>query len=112
MDQVLRGLDFCYVYIDNVLITSHSPQEHKENLHQVLQCFELYGILINQPKCMLGIQELPFSGHCINKLGVSPLPDQVQVIKDFPQPSTLRQLRTFLGLVNFYHRFIPKCTAS
>ena len=41
MDQVLRGLDFCYVYIDDVLITSHTPQEHKEHLRVVLQRFEL-----------------------------------------------------------------------
>ena len=107
MDQVLRGLDFCYVYIDDVLITSHTPQEHKEHLRLVLQRFELYGILINPPKCALGIQELQFLGHHVNQLGVSPLPDQVQVIRDFPQPSILRQLRTFLGLVNSYHRFIP-----
>ena len=111
MDQVLRGLDFCYVYIDDVLIASHTPQEHKEHLRLVLQRFELYGILINPPKCVLGIQELQFLGHRVNQLGVSPLPDQVQVIRDFPQPCTLRQLRTFLGLVNFYHRFIPKCAA-
>ena len=107
MDQVLRGLDFCYVYIDDVLIASHTPQEHKEHLRLVLQRFELYGILINPPKCVLGVQELQFLGHRVNQLGVSPLPDQVQVIRDFPQPSTLCQLRTFLGLVNFYHRFIP-----
>ena len=111
MDQVLRGLDFCYVYIDDVLIASHTPQEHKEHLHLVLQRFELYGILINPPKCVFGVHELQFLGHRVNQLGVSPLPDQVQVIRDFPQPSTLRQLRTFLGLVNFYHRFIPKCAA-
>ena len=109
--KVLHGLDFCYVYTDDVLIASHTPQQHKEYLRLVLQHFELYGILINPPKCVLGVQELQFLGHCINQLGVSPLPDQVQVIRDFPQSSTLRQLRTFLGLVNFYHRFIPKCAA-
>ena len=111
MDQVLCELEFCYVYIDDVLIAGHTPQEHKEHLCLVLQRFELYGILINPPKCVLGVQELQFLGRRVNQLGVSPLPDQVQVIRDFPQPSTLHQLRTFLGLVNFYHRFIPKCAA-
>ena len=48
----------CYVYIDDILITSHTPQEYKEYLRLVLQRFKLYGILINPPKCMLGIQEL------------------------------------------------------
>ena len=49
MDQVLRGLDFCYVYIDDVLIASHTPQEHKEHLRLVLQRFELCGIPTHQP---------------------------------------------------------------
>ena len=105
------GWIFCYVYIDDVLIASHTPQEHKEHLRLVLQRFELYGIIINPHRCVLGIQELQFLGHRVNHLGVSPLPEQVQVIRNFPQPCTLRQLRTFLGLVNFYHRFIPKYAA-
>ena len=109
MDQVLHGLDFCYVYIDYVLIASQTPEEHKVHLHLVLQRFVLYGILINPAKCVLGVRELSFLGHHVNKDGISPLPEQVQVIRDFPQPVTLSKLREFLGLVNFYHRFIPNC---
>ena len=111
MDQVLRGLAFCYVYIDDVLIASSNPQEHKVPLRLVLQCFVQYGILINPHKCLLGVSELQFLGHHVNKDGVSPLPPQVKVIQNFPQPPTLRKLREFLGLVNFYHRFIPRCAS-
>ena len=60
---------------------------------------------------MLGVNELHFLGYHVTQHGVSALPDQVQVIRDFPQLSTLRQLQEFLGLVNFYHRFIPQCAA-
>ena len=109
MDQVLRGMEFCYVYIDDVLIASSTPQEHKEHLRKVLQRFEQYGIIINPAKCLLGVTELNFLGHHVTQDGVSPLSEQVQVIRDFPQPKTLRKLREFLGLVNFYHRFIPHC---
>ena len=111
MDEVLRGLTFCYAYIDDVLIASRTPEEHKVHIRLVLQCFVQYGILINPMpiKCMLGVTELRFLGHQVNKYGVSPFPDQVQVIRDFPQPTNLRKLREFLGLVNFYHRFIPRC---
>ena len=141
MDQVLRGLDFCYVYIDDVffiiiiiiklalqhahiklrimtcastitlcmLIASHTPEEHKAHLRLVLQRFDQYGILVNPAKCVFGVSELHFLGHHVTPSGVSPLPTQVQTIRDFPQPNTLRKLREFLGLVNFYHRFIPCC---
>ena len=109
MDQVLRGLDFCYVYIDDVLIASHSPEEHKLHLRLVLQRFNQYGIIINPSKCELCVNALHFLGHHVTQHGVTPLPEQVQVIRNFPQPPTLRRLREFLGLVNFYHRFIPQC---
>ena len=104
---MLRGLDICYVYIDDVLIASYTPEEHKAHLRLVLQRFDLYGILIDPTKCVLGVKELHFLGHHVTQHGVSLLPDQVQVIKNFPQPSTLQQLQEFLGLVNFDHS--PVC---
>ena len=109
MDQVLRGLDFCYTYIDDVLIASETPADHKVHLRLVFERFVSYGILINPAKCVLGVNQLRFLGHHVNNKGVTPLPEQVQVIRDFPQPTSLRQLREFLGLINFYHRFIPRC---
>jgi len=82
-------------------------------LRLVLQCFEQYGILINPAKCVFGVSELHFLGHLVmlTPASVSPLPQQVQTIRDFPQPTTLHKLREFLGLVNFYHWFSPHCTA-
>ena len=67
MDQVLRGLDFCYVYIDDVLVPSCTPEEHKLHLRMVLERFQLYGILINPSKCVLCVDELQFTTsprHC------------------------------------------------
>ena len=109
MDQVLCGFHFCYVYIDDVLIASQTTEEHRNHLCLVLQRFNEYGIIINPTKCMLGVQKLHFLGHHVTQQGITPLPEQVQTIRDFPQPRTLRKLREFLGLVNFYHRFIPQC---
>ena len=48
-------------------------------------------------------------GHHVNSDGISPLPDKVQSVQDFPPPQSLTKLREFLGLVNFYRRFIPDC---
>ena len=54
MDQVLHGLDFCYIYIDDVLIASNTPEEHKVHLCLMLQRFKQYSILINPAKCVFG----------------------------------------------------------
>ena len=72
MDQVLHGLDFCYLYIDDILIPSHTLEEHKVHMRLVLQHFEQHSMLINPAK-RVSCYELHFLGHHITPTGVSPL---------------------------------------
>ena len=111
IDQVLRGLPFCYAYIDDLLVASSSPEQHQEHLRQVLQRLSEHGMVINPSKCQFGTAELDFLGHRVSAQGIHPLEEKVRAIRDFIQPTSLRKLRTFLGLVNFYHRFIPNCAS-
>ena len=107
MDQVLRGLDFCYIYFDDLLVASASPDQHKEHLRLVFERLRHYGMIINPQKCKFGVASVEFLGHLVDSTGIHPLQDKVQAIRDFPQPTSKRQLSTFPGLVNFYHRFFP-----
>ena len=109
MDQVLHGLNFAYAYIDDVLIASTDSDQHLDHLRQVLSHFDHYGVIINPHKCTFGVPELHFLGHHVSKDGICPLEEKVKVTRDFPTPSTQRQLWEFLGMVNFYHHFIPRC---
>ena len=109
MDQVLRGVTSVYSYIDDVLVASATPEQHVNDLRTVIECLSAHGIIINPNKCVFGVPELDFLGHHIDKHGITPLPEKVQAIRDFPQPQSQRQLRQFIGLVNFYHRFLPHC---
>ena len=109
IDQVLQGLHFAYAYIDDILVASTSPQEHQQHLRLLFKRFHQYGIVINPAKCEFGQSELTFLGHLVTKHGISPLPDRVKVIQEFPIPSSQTKLREFLGIVNFYHRFLPRC---
>ena len=108
IDQVIRGISAAYAYIDDVLIASATP-EHLQDVRVVLERLSAHGIVINPNKCLFGVHELDFLGHRINKHGITPLPEKVQAVRDFPQPQIQRQLRQFTGLVNFYHRFLPHC---
>ena len=58
-------------------------------------------------KCIFGTEELSFLGHKVSTLGVQPLPDRVDAIQTFPRPQTIKGLREFLGLFNWYRRFVP-----
>ena len=107
IDQALHGLHFCYAYIDDLLIASSCPEEHKQHLQLVLERLHKHGVLINPAKCVFGVEQLDFLGHHVDSQGIRPLEEKVHVIRAFPQPNTQRKLREFLGLVNFYHRFIP-----
>ena len=63
IDEVIRDLDFCYVYIDDLLIASSSPQEHLQHLRIVLECLQQHGILINSAKSVFG---MAFLGHLVD----------------------------------------------
>jgi hypothetical protein len=107
MDEVLSGLDFAFCYLDDILIGSSSTEEHLHHLHLVLQRLQEYGLVLNMEKCELARQEIDFLGHHITADGASPILRHMQAIQDFPDPQDKKQLQTFLGMVNFYRRFIP-----
>lgn len=111
MDEVLRGLNFCVCHIDDILISSKTPQEHEDHLRQVFQRLSDHGIVINPAKCVLGQTEVTFLGHTVSANGVCPLAEKVAAIKSIPLPETAQQLRRFLGMFNFYRRFLPDAAA-
>ena len=109
MDQVLRGLHFAYTYIDDVLIASPSEEDNHHHLQQVFNCFKEFAIVMNPNKCQLGVAFLQFLGHMFDKDGIHSLGSRGSAIQDFPLPKLQCKLREFLGLINYYHQFIPHC---
>ncbi|BHF84689.1 hypothetical protein SprV_0902784000 [Sparganum proliferum] len=109
IDHVLRGLPFVYAYIDDLLVASRNEEEHKEHLALVFDRLDKFGVVINPSKCVLGVPSLEFLGHQVDSEGLRPLPSKVDAVRNFPPPTTKRQLQRFLGLVNFYRRFLPNC---
>ena len=107
MDETLKGLDGIFVYVDDILVASHSKQEHLILLRLMFEHLQHSGLAINLAKCEFGKPELNFLGHKITKHGVSPLPEKVEVINRFRRPDTVKGLQEFIGMVTFYHRFVP-----
>ncbi|GFU95944.1 hypothetical protein TNCV_252951 [Trichonephila clavipes] len=101
MHEVLRGLPFCFVYLDDILCYSENAEEHRSHLRTIFQRLSSYGLKLNISKCVFGVTELIFLGHLITPDGIQPLPDKVQAVLDYKQPETVSSLRKFLGLLNF-----------
>lgn len=107
IDEVLRGLKFCFAYIKDMLFFSKTNEEHLAHLRQLFRRLELYGVVISFQKFQFGVYELSLLGHHVHQFGIHPLPERVTAIKDFPKPRIITKLREFLGAVKFYRRFVP-----
>ncbi|KAL1279987.1 hypothetical protein QQF64_014587 [Cirrhinus molitorella] len=111
MDSILRGLDFLFIYLDDILIASVSMEEHLAHLQSLFVRLSQHGLIINPAKCQFGLTTIDFLGHRISSKGAVPLPSKVDAITGFPTPRTTKTLQEFLGMVNFYHRFFPRAAA-
>lgn len=112
LDQIFRDLDFVYVYIDDILIASASEDQHLQHVDAVLGRLSQHGIVINPKKCVFGASEVKFLGIKISHKGLEPLPEKVEVIRDFPQPETIKNLQAFLGMINYFRRWIPDAAGT
>ena len=107
MDRALRNLRFVFDFVDDILIASRNKAEHKEHLRQVLRRLDEYGLCLNLEKCVFGVDKIEFLGHLVTSSGIAPSPKKVEAITNFPRPQTIKQLQEFLGMLNFYRKFLP-----
>ncbi len=108
MDKILaeeRG-KFVIPYLDDIIIYSKSSDEHIEHVKKVIGRLQNAGIKLNKNKCKFGKTEIKILGTVISQGNIRPDPEKVRTIKEFPLPETVRELRSFLGLVNFCREYI------
>ena len=98
-----------FVYLDNLLVTSPDHRTHKKHLKILFTHLAEYGIIVGPEKCQFGTTELSFLGHHVSAAGISPLPSGVDAIVNFVRPEKQRALRRYLGMINYYQRFISNC---
>ncbi|GFR22189.1 transposon Ty3-I Gag-Pol polyprotein [Trichonephila clavata] len=79
---------------------------HEDHLKIVLERLNTYGLKINISKFVIGVKEIEFLGYLISKEDSKPLPEKVKVITNYKKPGTLHDLHTFLGMINFYRRYL------
>ena len=107
MDSICADLTGVFVYLDDILIASSDAEQHLRDLVELFKRLEDNGLVVNRPKCVFGVQSIEFLGHQVSTNGIAPLESKVSAVRNFPQPSTVKELQQFLGMLNFYHRFVP-----
>ena len=109
MHRVSKGLFWsdCLVYLDNVIIFGRTLEEHRDRLAVVLTRLAEAGLKINPKKCKLLADKVTVLGH-VSREGISTEPEKVRVVQEWPAPSNISQLRSFLGTASYYCHFVPK----
>ena len=101
MDSLLQGMAHVAAYMDDILVTGESEQEHLQNLDSVLQKLETAGVRLKKSKCLLMAPEVEYLGHKISSEGLHPTPEKIKAIREAPKPQSVTELKSFLGLLSY-----------
>ena len=106
--EVLTGLiyNICEIYIDDILFWGSSEEDYLTNLETILARLSVKGITLNPKKCKLGLEEVEYTGHVLDKIGLSFSSQKKEQIINFTIPTTQKELRSFLGLANYFRDHI------
>ena len=108
MEDLLKNIPNVLVRMDDILLSGKNDEEHLKTLEVVLQKLEMSGLRLNRNKCFFLEPEVTYLGQRINKHGVSPVQEKVKAISDAPAPRTVSELRSYLGMINYYNHYLPQ----
>ena len=108
MNIVLKGINWenAIAFIDDVVVYSSSPQQHLFHLEEVFKRLHEAGLKLKPQKCVFGVSSIKYLGHVIDQNGVRPDDTKISAIKSFETPTSVTKLKSFLGLVNYYRKFV------
>lgn len=108
IDQTLSGIPGTIAYLDDILVMGSTDREHEERLLKVLERLQQRGFRLNLNKCKFCLKEVKFLGLLINADGIRADPERTRAIANMPNPSNVTEVRSFLGMINHYGKFVPR----
>ena len=110
METLLSGIPMCRPYLDDVIVSGRTEEEHLRNLEMLLQRLEENGMRLKRTKCEFMRDSITYLGHKIDATGIYPLDDKLEAVREAPEPQNQEELRAYLGLLGYYRQFIPRLT--
>jgi hypothetical protein len=106
MDRVFLGLEFVKCYIDDIIVFSTSVQKHRTHLTEVFARLRLHSLKLHPGKYKFYCDCVEYLGHMIYQGGLGVVASKVEVVMSIPRPRDVSKLRAFLGLCNYYRKFV------
>ena len=107
MDIILQGLPHVICYLDDILVTGVTEKEHMENPEEVLRRLKENGVTLKQEKCSFFSDSVEYLGRVIDAKGIHTSRRKLQAVLDAPALTNIQKLRSVLGMINYYAKFIP-----
>ena len=112
MENLLRGIDKVVVYLDDILITGTSEEDHLSTLEKVLKRLQDARLRLKRNKCKFMLPSVSYLGYQIDAEGLHPLPEKVAAVQSAPVPKSVTELKSFLGLLTYYSKFLPNLSTT
>ena len=112
MENLLQGIPNVVVYINDILVTGATEQEHLKTLEEVLNRLEKAGLRLKRSKCLFMVPSVDFLGHKIDSQGLHPIAEDVKAVQEAPPPRNVRELKSYLGLLSYYSKFLPNLSST
>ena len=111
MEQLLKDIPGVLCYLDDILVSGSNANEHDNRLKLVFSKLQDAGLKLKSTKCTIGTTQVNYLGFCIDSTGIHPTEDKLLAIKNAPEPSNVTQLQSYLGMLNFYRRFVKNISS-
>ena len=112
MESLLSGIPHTGILLDNILISGETDEEHLQNLEEVMKRLSEAGLRLNKSKCRFMQPTLECLGYRIDETGIYPVEAKVKAVQEAPAPTNVTELKAYLGLLNFYGKFLPNLSTE
>lgn len=106
VEDLLRGIPGVCVFFDDILVSGSNAKKHNDNLGEVLRRLQEAGLKLHPTKCSIGVDKVQYLGYTIDSTGLKPTKQKLEAISNAPEPKDITQLRSYLGRLNFYRKFL------